>query len=592
MKWIWASLSVIFLLMTMMSFHYGLSGDEVDMNEYGKAILNYFLSFGADKTVFHMPHEYDRDGVIMYYGGFFDLICALVNKVSPFEEYTTRHILNAWAGFLAIFFATKICLRYIGRRAALLVSWLMFLAPFFLGNAMNNPKDIPFASAYIAGIYFIMRFCDRLPSPKLSDFISVIVAIGIAINVRVAGILLIPYLGVYAVFLSLSKNVFGGEKSDLRKWIKPLLIAAIFSYLAGSLFWPYAQQNPLSNPLTALSEMSNFKVSLGQIFDGEKLFSSELPSDYLVKSFWITNSYLLLSGIVLAVLFLPRFRKMEKATAIYFIMFTAVFPLAYIIYKGSNVYHLWRHVLFVLPSFAVTAVGGWHMFAAWLKDRRFKYGWIVAAALLLEPAAFIVATFPNTITYFNTFVGGVKGAYGNYDIDFYYNSLKQDADWFKENELPKYKATDTIVIASNAAHLLGKYFTKEKNVRILYVRFPERDQQYWDYSIFHIALIPLEEVKAKAWMPPTTLFVAKVKGQPLSAVAKRPSYDDLKGFEVLQRNQPDSILYYFNSYLQKDPNNIEMLSVMANIYHQLGKEELAQQYTAKINQLLVEKDQY
>src|SRR5690606_7762202 len=120
-------------------------------------------------------------------------------------------------------------------------------------------------------IYFILRFFEHLPKPKIPDYIGVIAAIGIAINVRVAGILLIPYLGVYAAFIYISKMLSGKEKPDLKAWIKPLLIVAVLGYFAGSLFWPYGQLNPLTNPLDALSQMSNFKVSLGQIWEGEKI---------------------------------------------------------------------------------------------------------------------------------------------------------------------------------------------------------------------------------------------------------------------------------------------------------------------------------
>ena len=198
------SLLLIFVLMTVMSFSYGLSGDEVDMNEYGKAILKYFTSFGSDQTVLNMPKEFNRDGVMMYYGGFFDLICAIVNKFSPLNEYTTRHVLNAWAGFLAIFFAVKIAVRSYGKQGGVLCAWLMFLSPFFLGHAMNNPKDIPFATAYIAGIYCILRLFDNLPRPKVMNYVWAILSIGITIDVRVGGILLLPYMVVFVVILFLS----------------------------------------------------------------------------------------------------------------------------------------------------------------------------------------------------------------------------------------------------------------------------------------------------------------------------------------------------------------------------------------------------
>lgn len=165
-KSLFISLIIIFILMTVMSFQYGISGDEISMNEYGKSILHYFTSFGADRTALNPPPSYDKDGVLEYYGGAFDLLAALINKISPLEEYTTRHILNAWAGFLAILFSVKICRRISNARLGFICAWLMFLAPFFLGNAMNNPKDIPFATVYIAAIYYLICFYDKIPDVK------------------------------------------------------------------------------------------------------------------------------------------------------------------------------------------------------------------------------------------------------------------------------------------------------------------------------------------------------------------------------------------------------------------------------------------
>ena len=580
------SLAAIFLSMTFMSFSYGISGDEVDMNEYGKAILRYFTTFGRDQMVLDMPKEFNRDGVMQYYGGFFDLICAIVNKVSPINEYTTRHILNAWAGFLAILYAARIAARAFSKQAGLLCAWLMFLAPFFLGHAMNNPKDVPFATAYIAAIYYIIILFDNLPKPRIKDYVCTILAIGITIDVRVGGILLIPYLFVYAGLMLVIKKWIQKGDADLKAWIKPLAIVAVLGYLAGSLFWPYGQKNPISNPLTALHEMSNFKVSIGQLFEGTKTPSSDLPGNFLIKSFIITNSYVLLAGLLLMLTFLLSVRKHPMAATIYFVIFTGVFPIFYIIYSGANVYHAWRHVMFAFPSLAIASAGGWYCLNNMLLQRNFKYGMAIAAVLLLEPLAFVVTSFPNTICYFNAFAGGVKGAYTNYEMDYYYNSVKQDVDWFKKNELPKLKPTDTVVIAGNAAHLLLQYFKGIPNVQVLYARFPERDQKKWDYSIFHIALIPEEEIRSGTWLPATTLFKAEVNGCALSALARRPSYDDYKGFEALKANKVDTALNYFASYMKTDPNNVDMMNVLANIYHQLHQDNIAGQYQAQAQKLL------
>ncbi len=581
-----ASLAVILILMTVMSFSYGLSGDEVDMNEYGKAILKYFTSFGSDQMVLNMPAEYNRDGVMQYYGGFFDLICAIVNKVSPLGEYTTRHVLNAWAGFLAILFATKIAGRSFNKQAGVFCAWLMFAAPFFLGHAMNNPKDVPFATAYIAAIYFIIKLFENLPKPSVKNYVLAILGIGITIDVRVGGILLIPYLFVFSIIIYVVKQWFQGGKVELKAWIKPLAIVAVLGYLAGSLFWPYGQKNPISNPLNALHEMSNFKVTIAQLFEGQKMPSNELPGNFLTKSFIMTNSYVLLIGLLLMAVFMLSIRKHRNAATIYFVIFTGVFPIFYIIYSKANVYHGWRHVMFAFPSLAIAATGGWYCLSEFLAKKNFKFGMAIAAVLLLEPLSFIATSFPNTICYFNTFAGGVKGAYTNYEMDYYYNSVKQDVEYFKKNELPKLKPTDTVVIASNCAHLLLQYFKENKNVQIYYVRYPERNQKKWDYSIFHIALIPEDEIKARTWIPKSTLFTAQVDGCALSSLAKRPSFDDMKGFDALKENKVDSALGYFTNYLKTDPNNIEMLNLMANIYHQMHRDDMAQQYAGQMKKLL------
>lgn len=578
-----ASLISVFLLMGIMSFWFGLSGDEVDMNKYGQAILKYFASFGSDDTVFHMNKEYDRDGVLMYYGGFFDFVCAIANKISPFGEYETRHLLNAWTGFLAIYFSAKIVAFIADKRLATLCVWLMFLSPFFLGHAMNNPKDIPLAAGYIASIYFIIRFFDKFPEVKWQDYLWVILSIGITINIRVAGILLIPYLFVYVGIIYIIKTFSSKENFELKTYTKPILILAVLGYLAGSLFWPYGLKNPISNPLNALAAMSDFKINLAQIWEGEKMMSGQLPGSYLIKSFFITNTYALIIGLLSFFVFIGAVAKSKHKHVIYFVAFTGLFPLFYIIYKKSNVYHAWRHVLFIFPSLVVIASLGWSYLNNYIAKRA-KKAWVglaIASVLLIEPIVFIVPTFPNTVTYYNQFAGGVKGAYGNYEMDYYYNSVKQCVDYFIDHELPKYKKDDTVTIGTNAAHLLYEYLGDYHNVKVAYVRFHERDMQEWDYALFHIALIPLEEIKAEKWLPPTTIFTAAVEGKPLSALIKRPSSNDLKGYKALEAGKREAAIGYFLKYIEEDSTNINVLNSTARVYMELNKMDSAYIYAAK-----------
>lgn len=573
-KLIWQfCMALVFIAMTIMSFSYGISGDEIDMNNYGNAILDYFTSFGAEKNALAMPKELDRDGVIHLYGGFFDLVAAIVNKVSPFDIFTTRHILNAWAGFLAIFFASKIALRFIGYRAAVLTTLLMFLAPFFLGHAMNNPKDIPFAAAYIAAIYCFIRFYDKLPNVSWKDYILPVISLAIAIDIRVAGILIIPFMVVYHVLYMM----MGGEhKPQLKPTAVAIAIISVTGYLGASIFWPFALQNPVSNPLYALSELSNFKMILAQLYEGERIPSTDLPKSYLIKNFFITSPYILIAGLCIFPFFIMKNDRKEKTIGLLFIAFTTIFPVLYIIYKGSNVYHAWRHILFVFPGAALLSAYGLDRLMTYFGSKSGRMAVAVLIGLgMLEPLSFIVGTYPNTVTYYNGFVGGVKSAYFNYETDYYYNSVKQAADWFKKNELPKIPKDKKIILGSNASHILLEYFRGVDNVEVRYIRFYERSMHDWDYGIFHRALVPGEMIENQSWVVNGTLFTAEVKGLPLCIVAKRLSKLDLEAFDLFKQDKTLDGIEKLIQYNKIDRKNEIVNNVLAQYFTARGREDIA-----------------
>src|SRR5438309_507432 len=67
---------------------YGISWDEEVQLPYGEKLLAYYASGLRDRSAFTFINLY-------LYGGFFDLVAALCNLVSPFGQYETRHLLGA-----------------------------------------------------------------------------------------------------------------------------------------------------------------------------------------------------------------------------------------------------------------------------------------------------------------------------------------------------------------------------------------------------------------------------------------------------------------------------------------------------------------
>jgi hypothetical protein len=558
----YALLPIMCIVMLIASFWYGLSGDEAYANGMGKAAMKFIGSFGADESIFNQPDSVNRDGVLTYYGNIFDILALLLAKILPWSEYTSRHIFNAFVGFIGIYYSGKLVKTYWSFKPAVFTILIMFFFPFYMGHAMNNPKDVPMASFFIMGLYYIFAFYRNYNALKWHHYVLAIVSIVLAIDVRVAGLLLIVFMPLVALVHWPEVRSSIAARGILKAAL-PSILVAVCAYFACALFWPFAARAPLTAPLEALSFLSDFKIELGQIWEGTKVPSGELPGNYLIRSIIITSPYVFLFGLPLfAIGVLMNWSSAQYKWAGLMILFAGLFPLIYIMQRGSNVYHLWRHVLFVFPPMAICSALGWYWLGSIAKHKMMPVvASVIFGVLLLQPAIFTAKTFPNNVNYYNSMVGGTEGAYGQYEMDFYYNSMKPCVDKLVKEIYPTVK--DSVLVASNGAHLLNQYLAdKYPKFKTTYVRFPEKNTKDWDYAIFHISLVPLEEIQAGSWAGYNgPILTSAIEGKPLCVLLKRPSKDDLKMVQFLdQKNYPEA----YNAcmaYLQKDPTNPSMLDL-------------------------------
>jgi hypothetical protein len=72
------------IVMLWLSKDFGISGDEETQATYGEKVLAYYTSGGEDKSSLTYKNVY-------FYGGLYDMTCAALNKVLPFDPYDTRH---------------------------------------------------------------------------------------------------------------------------------------------------------------------------------------------------------------------------------------------------------------------------------------------------------------------------------------------------------------------------------------------------------------------------------------------------------------------------------------------------------------------
>ena len=91
-------------------------------------------------------------------------------------------------------------------------------------------------------------------------------------------------------------------------------------------------------------------------------------------------------------------------------------------------------------------------------NKAVTYGTIgILALTAIEPAYFILKNHDYPYIYFNPVAGGMSGAYGNYETDYWGVSMKQGVEWLEEEGIISENMTDTVTIVSNFSYQSTKF---------------------------------------------------------------------------------------------------------------------------------------
>ena len=558
-RMVFSSLAILlFIGLPLMSLDSGISGDEYQW-QYPQAekIYKYYVTLGKDKSFANVDDGFEKYGMV------FDIVTVFVVKIFNIDNiYEARHILNALTGWLAIISVGLIVYLIAGYRAGIIAMILMFLSPRFLGHSWNNSKDIPFAALYIFSIYQMVKFIIELPKPSKTTIFLLSLGIGITIASRIAGLLLIPYLvmfsGLYFLATSKRKELFVSDNlARLRKIVGYVLLVSVLGYVFCIPFWPYALMDPIKHPFEALTFFSNYHTSLRQLFDGKIIWSDSVPWNYIPKYMFISTPLIVFVGILFYLIFLPVIRFRKKYFWAFMFLFICIFPIYYVIHKNSNLYGGWRHLLFAYPGFVVIAALGFDTIINVFKNRIVRYV-IIAGMLILSffPLKFIIKNHPYEYVYFNEVYGGIKNAYGKFELDYYFHGLKEATEWVvnyvKKEEGWKRK----IILASNFTSPMPYYIRNAgDSISLSYARYYERGNKNWDYAIITNTYINDNQLKRKIWPPKNTIHTIDVDGYPICAILKRENKDDYYGYTALQDNKIVEGVSYLENAIKYDPAN-------------------------------------
>lgn len=441
-----AILLAIFLVLIAVTFRdYGVSWDDEFSRIQGADFVRWYASRFHDRSVLSpVTSEY-------IYGAFFNGPAAAFAALRPFPPYESIHLAIALVGLLGLFVAFKVGQLLGGSRAGFFSAVILILTPAYYGHSFINSKDLPFAVFYLAAIYFLLRLYDYLPRPGVRRIALTGVGVGLPIAIRVGGVMVLGYVAVLALVWHLAQH--SRDKSyrmrdvlrDMRQTIPAVAAICIIAWVVMIIWWPFAQIHPISNPLYAIRVSTSFNgAGFTNLFRGEFIPSPSMPRDYVPAMLLMSLPEFYAIGIGCSLIAAagwirrsapdPGNRLTDHRAQIAFFAFVVLFPILAAVILRPTVYDRARLFLFVVPPLAVLSSLGISWFFSLDISRYVKgLGAMTLCIVAIVVAADMVNLHPYQYAYFNRESGGLRGAYGSYDTEYWGTSYKEGMDWLSAN---------------------------------------------------------------------------------------------------------------------------------------------------------------
>ena len=551
------SLIAMLLIVLFAGFNVGFNSDEIELNLYGKANMDWYASGGKDTTLRGEHFKY-----LNTYGNGFEMIAVGANRIlgtgkGP-HEFNVRHFLNEIIAIIGLLYAGLTARKFTRSwDGAIFTIWLLYLTPSFFGHFYFNTRDIPFFAGYIAAIYYIIVFLEGLPNPRWTTSAWLAIAYAFTTNVRIGGLLIVPYLFMFmGLYLLLHKDIL----REATKKIVPLAGKLGLIVVGGTLLvvvtWPVVFQSP-KFLFQALEVASKFPLKVNINFEGNAINSLEVPYHYIPKYMLVTIPLLIVACIITGtVLYFTEIRKYNLTVGM-LILFSTIFPVVYAVSSHAALYSSWRHFLFIYPGLCILgSLALIKLFSITNKPAIKSAIAAVCILALLNPVFFCIRNNPYAYCYFNELAGGFKKAYYTYDNDYWEISVKDGVDWLMQHEnLADTK--DTVVIASNAqlfvSYYLEHHYPKAK-LKVVASGTTLRNSNYWQYAIFNTVFLKPDYLEN--YFPPPFIYAKNIDEMPVTIVLKDTARLDWKASLALKNGEHKKADSLFKEYIRttKDDN--------------------------------------
>ncbi len=203
----------------------------------------------------------------------------------------------------------------------------------------------------------------------------------------------------------------------------------------------------------------------------------------------------------------------------------------------------------------------------------------ITVVLLLSTHAIkhIIKNHPHEYVYFNELSGGIENAYGNYEMDYYYHSIRAASEWVIENA--ERKENEKLIVASWHPSSVNYFFREDTaDFRVIFNRWYERGNTDWDYAIYTISGMMPEEIKNEKFPPVNAVHTIKVDDTPIAFILKRETKDDLLASQMKNAKQYPAAITSARKALTVDPTNVSIYMNLIESYYYTRQLDSAKYY--------------
>jgi hypothetical protein len=192
--WLFAlTAAAICLVLPWLAADYGMTWDEQARFAYGTRVVAFYQ---GDLSAADFP----QDGSHLY-GGLFDVTANAVHELVGGDLWMTRHRVNATVGALGIVATGLLTASLLTPSAGLIAMVLLVLSPRYVGHAMNNPKDIPFAAFCMVAVLAFRLLRTQPPFLSWRRAIVIGIALALPLGVRPGALLYFMYFDLCVLVL-------------------------------------------------------------------------------------------------------------------------------------------------------------------------------------------------------------------------------------------------------------------------------------------------------------------------------------------------------------------------------------------------------